>query len=140
MSAIGFISPALYYRDAHAAIAFLESAFGFQRRLVVPDENQGVAHAELTWRDSVLMLGTAKPSEGWVSPLELAGRVNQTLAIVVDDVEAHYQRAVAAGATITRELKEESYGGRGYQARDPEGHNWYFGSYVPGNWWDGNTP
>jgi uncharacterized glyoxalase superfamily protein PhnB len=43
---------------------------------------------------------------------------------------------VAAGATVVRELRDESYGGRGYEARDPEGHLWYFGTYVPGEWWD----
>ena len=77
MPAVGFISPALYYRDAHAAIDFLERAFGFRRRLVVPDDQGGVAHAELTFRDSVLMVGSAKPDKGWLSPLDLPG-VNQT--------------------------------------------------------------
>jgi uncharacterized glyoxalase superfamily protein PhnB len=140
MTAIGFISPALHYRDAHAAIAFLERAFGFRTRLLVPDDHGGVAHAELTFRDSVIMVGSAKPERGWVSPLDLDGRVNQTLSVIVDDVGAHYERARAAGAVIVRELREESYGGSGYEARDPEGNVWYFGSYVPGEWWDGKTP
>ncbi len=138
MPAVGFISPALYYRDAHAAIAFLERAFGFQRRLVVPDDTGGVAHAELTYRDSVVMVGSAKPEKGWVSPLDLPA-VNQTLSVVVDDVDAHYERARAAGARIVRQLIEESYGGRGYDARDIENNVWYFSTYVPGAWWDGKT-
>jgi uncharacterized glyoxalase superfamily protein PhnB len=139
MPAFGCISPALYYRDAHAAIEFLERAFGFRRRLVVPDDGGGVAHAELTFRDSVLMVGTAKPSKGWVSPLDLSG-VNQTLSVTVEDADAHYARAVAAGARIIREPVDESYGGRGYEAADLEGNVWYFGTYVPGAWWDGKTP
>ena len=139
MPAIGFISPALFYRDANAAIDFLERAFGFQRRMVAPDEHGGVAHAELTFRDSVIMLSSVKPEKGWVSPLDLTG-VNQTLSVIVEDADAHYARAVAAGARIERPLQDESYGGRGYDARDPENNVWYFGTYVPGAWWDGNAP
>lgn len=140
MSAVGFISPALYYRDANAAIEFLERAFGFRSRLVVPDDNGGVAHAELTFRDSVLMVGTAKPDKGWVSPLDLTGGVSHTLAVVVEDADAHYATACAAGAHIIRPLKTEEYGGSGYEARDTENNIWYFGTYAPGAWWDGKTP
>jgi uncharacterized glyoxalase superfamily protein PhnB len=139
MPVVGCVSPALSYRDAHAAIAFLERAFGFQARMVAPNDSGGVAHAELTYRDAVIMVGTAKPENGWVSPLDLPG-VSQTLSVIVEDVEAHFARAKAAGATITRELTVESYGGSGYEARDIENHVWYFGSYVPGAWWDGKTP
>ena len=139
MPAIGFISPALYYRDALAAIDFLERAFGFRRRLVVPDDAGGVRHAELTFRDSVIMVGSAKPDKGWFSPLDLSG-VNQTLSVIVEDVGAHYATACAAGARIVRPLADESYGGRGYDARDPENNVWYFSTYVPGAWWDGRTP
>ncbi len=139
MSAIGFISPALFYRDAHAAIDFLERAFGFQRRLVVEDDTGGVRHSELTFRNSVVMVGSARPEMGWVSPLDLTG-VNQTLSVVVEDADAHHARAAAAGAKITRAPEDVSYGGRGYEARDTENNVWYFGTYVPGEWWDGKEP
>jgi uncharacterized glyoxalase superfamily protein PhnB len=139
MSAIGFISPALYYRDPRAAIDFLERAFGFRARLVVPDDSGGVAHAELTFRDSVIMVGSVRPDRAWRSPLDLTG-VNQTLSVTVEDADAHHAHAVAAGAHILRALEDASYGSRGYEARDPEGHVWYFGTYVPGAWWDGKKP
>jgi uncharacterized glyoxalase superfamily protein PhnB len=139
MSAVGFISPALFYRDAKAAIDFLERAFGFRCRMQMPDDTGGIAHAELTFRESVIMLGTARPEKGWLSPLDLSG-VNQTLSVIVEDADAHYAQATAAGARIVRELADESYGGRGYDARDPENNVWYFGTYVPGAWWDGRTP
>lgn len=139
MSVTGFISPALSYRDAAAAITFLEQAFGFRCRMSSPDESGGIAHAELTFRDSVIMLGSANPERGWMSPLDLPG-VNQTLSVIVEDADAHYERARAAGARIVREVRDEPYGGRGYQASDPENHSWYFGTYVPGAWWDGKTP
>lgn len=139
MPAVGFISPALYYRDALAAIDFLERAFGFRRRLVVPNDDGGVAHAELTYRDSVVMVGSARRDTGWLSPLDLSG-VNQTLSVIVEDADAHFAVARAAGATIVRDVEDASYGSRGYQARDLENNEWYFGTYVPGAWWDGQTP
>ena len=139
MSVIGCISPALHYRDAHAAIDFLVNAFGFRLRMMAPDEQGGVAHAELTFRDSVIMVGSAKPDMGWVSPADLPA-LHTTLSVIVEDADAHYAQAVAHGALIKRALRDESYGGRGYEARDPEGNAWYFGTYVPGAYWDGNTP
>ena len=139
MSAIGFISPALFYRDALAAIDFLERAFGFQRRLVVPDEQGGVAHAELTFRGSVIMVGSVRPEKGLMSPLDLGG-LNQSLSVTVEDADAHHAIASTAGAQIVSPPTDKSYGDRGYEARDPEGNSWYFGTYVPGAWWDGKTP
>jgi uncharacterized glyoxalase superfamily protein PhnB len=139
VSAIGCISPSLFYRDAHSAIEFLERAFGFRRRLVVPDETGGVAHAELTFRGSVVMIGSVRPDKGWVSPLDLPG-LNQILSVTVEDADAHFAIASAAGATIVSQLADKSYGDRGYEARDSEGNSWYFGTYIPGAWWDGNTP
>jgi uncharacterized glyoxalase superfamily protein PhnB len=49
----------------------------------------------------------------------------------VEDADKHYARAVAAGAEIVMELRDEDYGGRDYSCRDPEGHVWNFGSYDP---------
>jgi uncharacterized glyoxalase superfamily protein PhnB len=139
MSAAGFIAPALFYRDANAAIEFLERAFAFKRRLVVPDDSGGVAHAELTFRESVIMVGTARPARNWVSPLDLAG-VNQSLSVTVEDADAHWAQARAAGARILSDPVDASYGGRGYEALDSEGNYWFFGTYAPGAWWDGKTP
>jgi uncharacterized glyoxalase superfamily protein PhnB len=49
----------------------------------------------------------------------------------VDDADAHYARAAAAGAEIVLDIVDEDYGGRGYSCRDPEGHLWNFGTYDP---------
>ncbi len=140
MSEFGCISPTLHYREAHAAIDFLEQAFGFRRRLVVPHELGGVRHSELTFRDAIIMVSSNRFEEGWVSPLDLTGGVNQTLSVVVEDADAHYARAVAAGARIVRPIADEHYGGRGYGALDTENNVWYFSTYEPGAWWDGKTP
>ncbi len=60
-----------------------------------------------------------------------AGGETQTAYIVVRDVDAHHARAMAAGAEIVIDIKDEDYGGRDYTCRDPEGHIWTFGSYDP---------
>jgi len=126
--------PCLTYDDAPAAIEFLCRAFGFRRRLVVPGENGAVKHSELTFGDGVVMVGSADPAKQHMSPRALPG-LHGGLCVRVDDPDAHHARAVAEGAEITRPLQDEDYGSRGYMARDPEGHEWYFGTYVPGAHW-----
>jgi uncharacterized glyoxalase superfamily protein PhnB len=59
------------------------------------------------------------------------GKVTQSAYVVIADIEAHYERAKAAGAVIVSDLEKQDYGGAAYSARDPEGHLWNFGSYDP---------
>lgn len=61
---------------------------------------------------------------------------SQALSVQIDDPDSHYRRAVEAGAEIIQELRDEEYGSRGYMAKDPEGHIWYFGTYRPGAYWE----
>lgn len=127
------VIPALRYLDAAAAIDWLCKAFGFERKMVVPTEGGKIAHAELTFRNGMVMLGDAKSEFGaLVGPPVPPDRVNtQGIYVVVEDADAHYARAKAAGAEIVRELVTQSYGGRDYMCRDPEGHIWSFGTYDP---------
>ena len=128
------VAPCFYYDDAPAAIDWLCRAFGFRKRLVVPGPDGTVMHAELTLDDAVIMVSSARPEAGWMSPKHLPG-LNSMSAFYIPDPDAHFARAQAAGAEVTRELRDEEYGGRGYMARDPEGQSWYFGSYRPGPHW-----
>ena len=125
----------LRYCDANAAIAFLCDAFGFEKHLVVPGPGDTVAHAQLTFGNGMIMLGS-HPSEGefgqWVQPPQAPDRVNtHSLYVVVNDADAHHARAKAAGATIIRPLTNQDYGGRDYSCRDLEGYIWSFGTYDP---------
>ena len=61
--------------------------------------------------------------------------VSEALNVFVEDPDAHYVAAVAAGARVIRELRTEEYGARGYEALDLEGHVWYFGNYRAGGYW-----
>jgi len=128
------VIPTLRYKDAAAAIEWLCKAFGFERHLVVPGEDGAIVHAQLVFGNGMVMVGSARASDFdrlQKPPGALGGAVSQSPYIVVDDVDEHYARAVAAGAEIVLELRDEDYGGRDYSCRDPEGHVWNFGSYDP---------
>ncbi len=129
------IYPSLFYRDAATAIDWLCAAFGFRKRLVVTGDNGSILHSELSYGDGVVMVGSARASAGWISPLDLPG-VASVLSVRVEDPDAHYANAVAHGAEITRELRDEEFGSRGYIARDLEGHEWCFATYRPGGHWE----
>ena len=129
------IYPSLSYADAQAAIEWLCRAFGFTTRLVVPAPDRIVVHSELSLGPGVIMVSSEKPAAGRVGP-KTVGSVSQALCVRVDDPDAHYRRAKAAGAVILQELQDEEYGSRGYMAQDPEGHQWYFGTYQPVAYWD----
>jgi uncharacterized glyoxalase superfamily protein PhnB len=118
------IIPTLRYKDAHAAIDFLERAFGFERKAVYEDGGT-VHHAELTSGRGMVMLGTA----GAGDPLFDTHR--SSAYVVVSDPDAMYERAKAGGAEISRELQDTDYGSRDFSARDPEGNVWSFGTYDP---------
>jgi uncharacterized glyoxalase superfamily protein PhnB len=121
------VIPSLRYKDARRAIEFLEEAFGFKRAMVVDGENGTVAHAELTYGDDgMVMLGTDRPDDQYGS------HVGQGwMYVVIEDADAHYAQAKAAGAEIVRELEDQDYGSRDYSARDFEGNMWSFGTYRP---------
>jgi uncharacterized glyoxalase superfamily protein PhnB len=128
------IIPTLRYRDAAAAIEWLCRAFGFEKHLVVPGEGNTIAHAQLTFGNGMIMLGTARDDEfGKLqkTPEQVVGVATQSPYIIVPDADAHHARAVALGAKVVYPLRDEDYGGRGYSCLDPEGHLWNFGTYDP---------
>ncbi len=123
------IHPTFRYRDAHAAIDFLERAFGFERKEVHESEDGTVQHAELRLGDGLIMLGDDDESDfAKVAPPPGSGSVY----VAVDDVDALLARARAAGAEIVYGPRDQDYGSRDFSARDPEGNLWSFGTYRPG--------
>ena len=129
------ICTVLRYRDAVAALSWLAEAFGLEERMRVPgDSPEQIAHAQLTFGGSMIMLSTWRDDEiGALQtiPEALAGRVTGSVYVVVDDADAHHARAVSAGARVMLPPRDEPYGGRGYTCRDLEGHIWSFGTYDP---------
>lgn len=131
------IIPNLRYADAPAAIEFLCRAFGFAVHADHRDPADPgiVAHAQLLFGGQMVMLSSAQPSEfATAAPMLTVAEVGgntQSLYAVIDDVDAHAARARAEGADIFMDPRDQSYGGRGYGARDGEGNVWSFGSYDP---------
>lgn len=129
------VIPGLRYRDAHAAIEWLCSVLGFERRLVVPHGEGEIAHAQLTLGGGMIMLGSMRDDEHGrhVVASEPGGKLTQAAYIVVSDsdIEALYEHVKAKGARIVMELEEQPYGGSLFAVRDPEGQLWSIGSYDP---------
>jgi uncharacterized glyoxalase superfamily protein PhnB len=123
------IHPTLLYRDADAAIDFLERAFGFETLARHDNPDGTVAHAELRLGDDIVMVGTGAEGLQDVPDDFKAARVGVYLS--VEDLEAHHERARDAGAKVTRKPENTDYGSREYSARDLEGLHWHFGTYVP---------
>jgi uncharacterized glyoxalase superfamily protein PhnB len=118
------IIPTFRYDDARGAIRFLCDAFGFEEHAV--SEQEGVVHhAELRLGDAYIMLGERHSGNADFP----SGRT--TTYVVVEDPDAHHDRAVAAGAELVRTLTDQDYGSREYAAKDPGGNVWSFGTYVP---------
>ena len=129
------VIPGLRYRDAHAAIEWLCSVLGFERRLVAPHGEDKIAHAQLTLGGGMVMLGSMRDDEHGhhVVASEPEGKLTQAAYIVVSesDIEALYEHVKAKDARIVMELEEQPYGGSLFAVRDPEGQLWSIGSYDP---------
>ncbi|MCQ4043754.1 VOC family protein [Streptantibioticus rubrisoli] len=123
------ICPTLRYRDAHAAIKQLTEAFGFTRGAVYESEDGTVLHAELSYGDGTVMLGTRGAGGVFDDAIGDAGPVG--VYVVVEDPDAHFKRAQQAGAEVLMEPTDQDYGARDYMARDIEGNVWSFGTYTP---------
>ena len=115
-------------RGGAEAIAFYERAFGARERFrLVDPENGRVGHAELELAPgTVLMLSEAYPELGIEAPA--AGHTpTSSVHLHVDDADAFVARAIAAGATVKRPLRDQFYGERSGAIVDPFGHEWLVG-------------
>jgi PhnB protein len=117
------VTPYLIVHDGARALDFYRQAFGCTElfRLAGPDGKLG--HAEIRIGDSVVMLADEHPEMGAVSPQTLGGAA-VSLAIYVEDVDARFAQAVAAGGTVLRPIMDQFYGDRSGTLRDPFGHTW----------------
>jgi len=125
------IFPALRYRDADTALAWLAEAFGAEQRDVYRDRDGRISHAELKLGEGLIMFG-AYDEDGFLGggpPDPRAGTIS--LYIAVRDPDALHARATQAGAEVVRELTDTGYGSREFSLRDPEGNLWSFGTYNP---------
>ncbi|WP_236241224.1 VOC family protein [Streptomyces sp. CC228A] len=130
MSTAPSIYPTVLYDDAKAAVETLTEAFGFTRRSLYEDEDGRVVHAELSYGNGTVMLGS-RGGDG-VFARAMAGGGPTGVYVVVEDVDAHHAGAVRHGVEILMPPTDQDYGSRDYMARDAEGNVWSFGTYTPG--------
>lgn len=119
--------PYLSYRDAAAAIKWLAEAFGFTPIADYRDPDSNVMHAEMGFSNGAIMLGTSTSDR---TAEDVHARPEEHgIYVYVSGVDAHYQRAKAAGAHIVFLPEDTEWGTRRYRALDPEGYEWSFGNY-----------
>ena len=110
--------PLIRSTDPARTMAWLTEAFGFGEVAAHKDDTGKIVHAEMRFDTGLVMLGSGDMPAAAVY-------------VAVDDPDAHHDRAKAAGAEIIRPLTDQDYGSRDYAARDPDGNEWYFGTYRP---------
>lgn len=130
------LTPTAFYRDPRAALDWLEKAFGFEIAVLLTDDAGRVGHAEMSFRGANIGIGGEwqGPQLGGArmrSPASLEGAGSQFVWVEIEaGLDAHCQRARAAGARIAQDPEDQFYGARTYRALDPEGHVWCFRQAV----------
>ncbi|MCK0169073.1 VOC family protein [Jannaschia sp. S6380] len=116
------IVPYLSYVDAKPAMTFLTDAFGLETVQAFDGPDGRLVHGEMRHGNAVVMIGSVDAAPATGSP---------GLYVVVEDVDSHHAKAMAAGATEVYPPEETEFGTRRWRGRDTEGHEWTFGTYAP---------
>jgi uncharacterized glyoxalase superfamily protein PhnB len=132
MDDITFV-PALTYRDPKAALDWLAEAFGFEVTMAIegPDDDPTQCHYEMGYEGRGRIMVGAEWNDWTRSPESVGGmNTGSTHVEVARDIDAHCERARAAGARILVEPADQFYGDRVYRCADLEGHHWTFAMHV----------
>jgi PhnB protein len=121
-------TPYLIVKDASRAIDFYKRAFGATELMRMPGPGGKIGHAEIKIGDSPIMLADEVPGMGFRSPESLGGSPISIL-LYVEDVDAVFSEAVAAGAKVQRPVADQFYGDRTGGVTDPFGHVWYIATH-----------
>ncbi len=123
------VTPYLCVSDAARAIEFYKEAFGATEVMRMEAPGGKIGHAEIIIGDSRVALADEFPEMDFRSPQSVGGTATQFL-LYDEDVDARVERAVAAGARLTRPVKDQFYGDRTGSVEDPFGHHWYIATHV----------
>jgi uncharacterized glyoxalase superfamily protein PhnB len=126
-------TPAVFYKKPMAALRWLENAFGFETTMLIegPGGDERMMHSELSFGDVGHITVGGEWTDWAKSPQAVGGHNTQCLRVdVSSDIDAHCERARAAGAIISQEPETQFYGARTYRCVDPEGHHWIFSQKV----------
>ena len=123
------ITPYLVIRGAKRAMDFYTKAFGAKETFKMLDDRGEIGHAEMRIGNSMIMLAEEKPDFPHKSPATLGGSPVSML-LYVEDCDAVYNQAVAAGAEVERPLANQFYGDRTGGVKDPFGFSWYISTHI----------
>lgn len=121
--------PYLVYKDAAAALQWFTDAFGFKKTTEILGSDGSVLHAEMSFGGSVIMLGAATEDQNEQTSWNLP--MGRGIYVYVEDLDAHFERAMANGAKIVYPPEDTEWGTRRYRALDLDGYEWSFGTYRP---------
>lgn len=127
-----WLTPYLVVKDADAALAFYQRAFGFEKRMTIPGPDGKIKHGEASYRDAVIMFSPESntPECNAKAPATSGVAPAVGLYLYCDDVDALYTRAVAAGAKSVSPPENMFWGDRMCNLLDPDGHSWSFATNV----------
>ena len=123
------ITPYLCVDDGAAAIDFMVEVFGATERMRIAAPGGTIGHAEVAIGDGLIMVSDEYPEMGVIGPKTIGGTA-VTISVYVEDADATFAKAVAAGATAERPVETHFYGDRGGQFLDPFGHRWNVSTHV----------
>jgi PhnB protein len=123
------VTPYLIIKGAAQAIDFYKKAFGARELLRLADPSGHVGHAEIQVGNSPIMLADEYADMGYRGP-QAYGGTSISILLYVENVDARFQQAVAAGATVLRPVVDQFYGDRSGTLKDPFGHVWTLATHT----------
>lgn len=123
------ITPYLVVRDASKAVDFYKKAFGAEVRGIHYTPDGKIMNADLKIGDSIVLMSDEFPAMKVLSPQSLGGS-SVTIHIYTEDVDANFNRAVSAGATVVMPVMDMFWGDRYGQLADPFGHRWSLATHI----------
>jgi uncharacterized glyoxalase superfamily protein PhnB len=126
-----WLSPYLCVKDSDKALEFYQKAFGFEKKFAMPGPDGRTGHAEMVYRDALIMFGPEAAYGGQCkAPVTLGIQSPVNLYVYCDDVDALFARATAAGAQVVLPPQDMFWGDRLCKLTDPDGHIWNFATNV----------
>jgi PhnB protein len=125
----GALSAMLTVADIPAAAAFYQKAFGFTKRSIMKGPDGKPMHAELTLRDTTLILGPENPDRGARSAKTLGGSA-VALYLTVENTDKVFAKAVKLGAAVVMPVMDMFWGDRCGMVADADGNNWWIVTHV----------
>jgi PhnB protein len=124
-----WLNPYMIVKDLKKTLTFYEEAFGFKTRLTLPDKEGNLMHAEMEYKDNVLMIGSESPEQTMLAARTLKGSP-VSFYLYVDNIDDFFSRAKNAGSEVISEPKNQFWGDRTCTFKCPEGYQWTFAQNV----------